>query len=97
MADCIIDTSIGFNAHVCRRISASPGYSVSRTWFCASWHKKKKSEKITVKTDFYLMVWLELCVCWTPRNSKVRVITLFRVHEKEWGNHYGKSDNKDFE
>jgi len=39
---------------------------------------------------------LRLCACWTPRNGKVRVITLFKVHEKEWGNHYGKSDNKDF-
>ena len=38
---------------------------------------------------------LRLCVCWTPRGSKMRVITLFKVHEKEWEKHYGKNDNKD--
>jgi len=36
---------------------------------------------------------LKLCVCWTPRDSKVRVITLFKVHEKEWGKHYGKNNH----
>ena len=36
---------------------------------------------------------LKLCLCWTPRKGKVRVISLFKVHEKEWGKHYGKNDN----
>jgi len=36
---------------------------------------------------------LNLCLCWTPRNGKVRVITLFKVHEKEWEKHYEKNDN----
>jgi uncharacterized DUF497 family protein len=35
---------------------------------------------------------LRLCLCWTPRNGRVRVITLFKVHEKEWEKHYGKDD-----
>ena len=33
---------------------------------------------------------LRLCLCWTPRNGRVRVITLFKVHKKEWEKHYGK-------
>jgi len=36
---------------------------------------------------------LKLCLCWTPRNGRVRVITLFRVHEKEWEKYYGKDGN----
>jgi len=39
---------------------------------------------------------LRLCLCWTPRENKVRVISLFRVHENEWEKHYGKNDNKGF-
>jgi uncharacterized DUF497 family protein len=35
---------------------------------------------------------LRLCLCWTPRNGRVRVITLFKVHEKEWEKHYGKDN-----
>jgi len=35
---------------------------------------------------------LRLCLCWTPREGKVRAITLFKVHEKEWEKHYGKDD-----
>jgi len=35
---------------------------------------------------------LRLCLCWTPRNGKIRVITLFKVHKNEWEKHYGKDD-----
>jgi uncharacterized DUF497 family protein len=35
---------------------------------------------------------LRLCLCWTPRNGKIRIITLFKVHKKEWEKHYGKDD-----
>ncbi|MDR0321848.1 MAG: BrnT family toxin [Treponema sp.] len=35
---------------------------------------------------------LRLCLCWTPRNGRIRVITLFKVHEKEWEKHYGKDN-----
>jgi len=35
---------------------------------------------------------LRLYLCWTPRGGNIRVITLFKVHEKEWGKHYGKDD-----
>ena len=32
---------------------------------------------------------LKLCLCWTPREDRIRVISLFRVHDKEWEKHYG--------
>ena len=35
---------------------------------------------------------LRLCVCWTPRDGKIRVITVFQVHKKEWEKNYGKDD-----
>ena len=33
-----------------------------------------------------------LRVCFTIRDDKVRIITMFKVHEKEWGEKYGKND-----
>jgi uncharacterized DUF497 family protein len=30
--------------------------------------------------------------CFTPRGDKIRVITLYKVHKKEWEKHYGKDD-----
>jgi len=35
---------------------------------------------------------LRLKLCWTPRGDKVRVITLFQVHKKEWEKYYGKDN-----
>ena len=46
--------------------------------------------------SFGMVGGLKLCLCWTPRDRKVRVITLFRVHEKEWEKFYGKNDNQKF-
>jgi len=34
-----------------------------------------------------------LKLCWTPRGDKIRVITMFQVHKKEWEKHYGKDDS----
>jgi uncharacterized DUF497 family protein len=33
-----------------------------------------------------------LRVCFTPRNGKVRIITMFKVSEKEWSKYYEKND-----
>jgi uncharacterized DUF497 family protein len=33
-----------------------------------------------------------LRICFTPRNGKFRIITIFKVHEKEWRKHYGKNN-----
>ena len=38
---------------------------------------------------------LRLRLCYTPRGEKIRVISLYQVHEKAWEKHYGKIDNKD--
>ena len=32
-----------------------------------------------------------LCLCYTMRGEKYRVITLFQVNKKEWSKHYGKN------
>jgi uncharacterized DUF497 family protein len=29
--------------------------------------------------------------CWTPRGDKIRVISLYQVHIKEWEKYYGKN------
>jgi len=31
-----------------------------------------------------------LRLCWTRRGDRIRVISLFQVHKKEWEAHYGK-------
>jgi len=33
-----------------------------------------------------------LKLCWTWRGDKIRVITLYQVHKKEWEKYYGKDD-----
>ena len=33
-----------------------------------------------------------LRVSFTPRNGKIRVITMFKVSESEWSKYYGKDD-----
>ncbi|MDR2476459.1 MAG: BrnT family toxin [Treponema sp.] len=38
--------------------------------------------------SFGLVGELRLCLCWTPRNGKIRVIALFQVHEKIWSKRY---------
>ena len=32
-----------------------------------------------------------LCLCFTPREDKLHLITIFKVHEKTWRKHYGKN------
>ena len=39
---------------------------------------------------------LRLRLCYTPRGEKIRVITLYQVHQNTWEKHYGKNENKDF-
>jgi uncharacterized DUF497 family protein len=36
---------------------------------------------------------LRLRLCFTPRGTKIRVISLHQVHKKNWEKHYGKNDN----
>jgi len=36
---------------------------------------------------------LRLRLCWTPRGDRIRIISLYQVHLKEWEKHYGK-DNR---
>jgi len=31
-----------------------------------------------------------LCVCFTPREDKLHLITIFRVNKRDWGKYYGK-------
>ena len=33
---------------------------------------------------------LRLCVCFTLRGDVVRLITIYKVNKKDWGNYYGK-------
>jgi uncharacterized DUF497 family protein len=35
-----------------------------------------------------------LRLCWTPRGDKIRVISLYKVHLKEWEKYYGKNYHK---
>ena len=37
---------------------------------------------------------LRLHLCYTPRGQKIRVISLYQVHEKAWEKRYGKNDNQ---
>jgi uncharacterized DUF497 family protein len=32
-----------------------------------------------------------LRLCWTPRGDRIRVISLYKVHIKDWEVHYGKN------
>jgi len=32
---------------------------------------------------------LRICVCFTPREEAIHLITIHRMHEKNWGKHYG--------
>ncbi|GHU71089.1 hypothetical protein FACS189450_06550 [Spirochaetia bacterium] len=31
-----------------------------------------------------------LCLCFTPRNDKIHLITIFKMHKKQWEKHYGR-------
>ena len=33
-----------------------------------------------------------LCLCFTPRNGKIHLIMIFKMHKKPWEAHYGKVD-----
>jgi len=41
-------------------------------------------------TSYGLVEGMRLRLCWTPRGNRIRVISLFPVHLKEWEKHYGK-------
>ena len=30
-----------------------------------------------------------LCLCFTPRNGKMHLITVYKIHERIWRKHYG--------
>jgi uncharacterized DUF497 family protein len=34
---------------------------------------------------------LRLCLCYTPREGMIHLITIFKMHKKEWEKHYGKN------
>jgi len=34
---------------------------------------------------------LRLCLCYTLRKDKIHLITIFKMHKKEWEAHYGKN------
>jgi len=34
-----------------------------------------------------------LRLCWTPRGDRIRVISLYQVHLKEWEKYYGKDSS----
>jgi uncharacterized DUF497 family protein len=34
---------------------------------------------------------LRLCLCYTHREDKLHLITIFKMRKKEWEEHYGKS------
>ena len=36
---------------------------------------------------------LRLCICFTFREDVIWLITIFKIHEKNWGKHYGKKNN----
>ena len=31
-----------------------------------------------------------LCLCFSPREDKIHLITVFKMHRKQWESHYGK-------
>ena len=33
-----------------------------------------------------------ICLCFTPRNGKIHLITVFKMHKKAWEAHYEKAD-----
>jgi len=35
---------------------------------------------------------LRLCLCFTQRGDSVRLITIYKVNNKDWEKHYGKDD-----
>ena len=36
---------------------------------------------------------LRLCICFTPREDVIWLITIFKLHKKDWEKHYVKKDN----
>jgi uncharacterized DUF497 family protein len=41
---------------------------------------------------FGLVDGLRLCVCFTPRDDCIRLITIFKIHKKRWSRRYEKND-----
>jgi len=35
---------------------------------------------------------IKLCLCYVHRKDEIRVISIRRVHDREWRKHYGDSD-----
>jgi len=36
-----------------------------------------------------------LCLCFTLREGKIHLITIFKMHKKQWRKHYGKAEKHD--
>jgi len=36
-----------------------------------------------------------LCLCFTLREGKIHLITVFKMHKNQWEKHYGKTKNHD--
>ena len=36
---------------------------------------------------------LRLCICFTPREDVIWLITIFKLHKKDWEKHYGTKNN----
>jgi len=34
---------------------------------------------------------MRLCLCFSVRGNHVRLITIFKIHKKQWEKHYGKN------
>ena len=40
---------------------------------------------------FALVEGKRLCLCFAPREDKIHLITIFKMHKKQWEAYYGKS------
>ena len=40
---------------------------------------------------FALVNNMRLCLCYTPRDDKKHLITMHKMHEKQWRKHYGNN------
>ena len=41
---------------------------------------------------YALVEGVRLCLCFTVRNGKIHLITIYKMHKKQWEKHYGKGD-----
>lgn len=38
---------------------------------------------------------LRICICFTLRNTEIHLITIFKMHKKDWEKYYGKETERD--